>query len=186
MAEFYIQQSKPRWLIVPVLIAFVGMLIYVLPDKQPKVQERQKIDMSGSTGDFIKKFSKTAVTESKAFKIPASVILAVAASNSECYDHPEHHNMFYLPPDTNWEGQVITYATQDGGQYTLKKYDTAWGSFRDFSITVLDMTSAQGIDVKGLTVAGWLYVLQDNAMCDAQAVKSIIDKYDLTILDTVK
>jgi len=178
MADYYIQKNKPRWLIVPILIALVGLIVYALPDKAPE----PKVDLSGNTGDFLKKYCKTAVAESKAFKIPASVILAVAAVNSECYDHPEHHNLFNLAPDTNWEGEVITYAAQEGGEYTIRKYDTAWGSFRDFSITVTDYANIQGIDKEYLTIEGWIKLMNDAGLCNGD-MKTVIDRYQLTVLD---
>jgi len=189
MAEFFVLQSKPKIMdkIIITIIFLIGALLYIIPDStEPKVEPRPKVDMSGSQGEFIKKYANVAVKESKAFKIPCSVILAVATVNSECYDHPEHHNLFHLPPDTDWEGSVVTYAEQGGGEYTLKKYDTAWGSFRDFSITVSDLTIAQGVGTEGLTVDGWLYILQEAGLCDAVAVKTVIDKYRLTVLDNVK
>ncbi len=81
---------------------------------------------------FVRRFEKTAISERKKFGVPASVLLACAYLNSYAGQRailPESNNYFALPCTSDWEGETVTI---EGRCY--RKYETAWASFRDFSI----------------------------------------------------
>ena len=81
---------------------------------------------------FLQRFGKVAVSERKKFGLPASVMLACAYVNSFAGQHETAtaaNNFFALPCSDEWEGET---ATLDGK--CVRRYETAWASFRDFSI----------------------------------------------------
>ena len=170
MAEFYIQKKRPismQNIIILAVIAIAGIFL-AMPDSTPPKTEapNRKVDLTGSRGEFIKKYALSGSKEGRSFRIPPSIILGVGATNSEGYVDVQHHNIFRLKPDTNWDGEVITFANQEGGEYTLKKYDSAFGSFRDFSITVCHLTNMLGIKRDTLTREEWVKVLQEADICN--------------------
>lgn len=81
---------------------------------------------------FLKRFAKVAVSERKVFGIPASVLLATAFLNSHAGSNElavEAHNFFLVPCTEDWEGE-----TSDDEHNCVRKYETAWAGWRDFSI----------------------------------------------------
>jgi hypothetical protein len=81
---------------------------------------------------YLRRFGNVAVGERKKFRVPASVLLALSYVNSFSGTREtakQANNFFTLPCSPEFEGQT---ATIDGGCY--RRYDTAWESFRDFSI----------------------------------------------------
>lgn len=81
---------------------------------------------------FIRRFESVAISERKKFGIPSSVLLGCAFVNSNAGKAPwvnRTNNFFGLPCATEWEGGT---ATLDGR--CLRRYDSAWASFRDYSI----------------------------------------------------
>ncbi len=81
---------------------------------------------------FVRRFESVAISERKKFGIPASVILACAYLNSaagKAEGVGQTNNFFALPCSPEWEGEKANV----GGR-CLRRYETAWASFRDFSI----------------------------------------------------
>jgi hypothetical protein len=105
-------------------------------EKQVKRQARE-ID-AGTAGSFLRRFSKVAVSERKKFGIPASVLLGTAFINSHAgLDDRvgKSENCFMIPCDDDWEGD--TYSVNG---CCVRKYETAWDGWRDFSIFMSGQT----------------------------------------------
>lgn len=81
---------------------------------------------------FIRRFESVAISERKKFGIPSSVLLGCALVNSAAGKADwvnRTNNFFALPCSSDWEGGT---ASLDGR--CLRRYESAWASFRDFSI----------------------------------------------------
>ena len=89
------------------------------------------VDQATSTA-FLKRFAAVAVSERKKFGIPASILLASAFLNSHAGLQPagqKANNFFELPCTGDWEGETATV-----GSRCVRKYETPWASWRDYSI----------------------------------------------------
>ncbi|MCB9345107.1 MAG: glucosaminidase domain-containing protein [Lewinellaceae bacterium] len=87
-----------------------------------------------SASAFFKRFSSVAITERKKFGIPASVLLSLAFLNSHAGQDPSAklvNNYFATPCTEDWEGEAASVDNR-----CIRKYETAWYSWRDFSIYV--------------------------------------------------
>lgn len=105
-------------------------------DNQVQRQARE-IDAEVA-GGFLRRFSKVAVSERKKFGIPASVLLGTAFINSHAgLDDRigKSENYFMIPCDDDWEGD--TYSVNG---CCVRKYETAWDGWRDFSIYISGQT----------------------------------------------
>lgn len=93
----------------------------------------QKSSPDGATAvAFLQRFGKVTVSERKKFGVPASVLLACAYVNSAAGQRETAttaNNYFALPCADDWEGETAKI----GGK-CVRRYETAWASFRDFSI----------------------------------------------------
>lgn len=81
---------------------------------------------------FVRRFENVAISERKKFGIPSSVLLGCAFVNSAAGKAGmvnRTNNYFALPCASDWEGGT---ANIDG--QCLRRYESAWESFRDFSI----------------------------------------------------
>lgn len=81
---------------------------------------------------FIRRFESVAISERKKFGIPSSVLLGCAFVNSAAGKADwinRTNNYFALSCAPEWEGGT---ATVDGR--CLRRYGSAWESFRDYSI----------------------------------------------------
>jgi hypothetical protein len=86
----------------------------------------------GAAAEFLKRFSVVAVSERKKFGVPASVLLATAFLNSQAGLNNaalEANSFFAIRCSNDWEG--LTLAVED---HCLRRYETPWASWRDFSI----------------------------------------------------
>jgi hypothetical protein len=105
-------------------------------DNQTQRQARE-ID-AATAGSFLRRFSKVAVSERKKFGIPASVLLGTAFINSHAgLDDRigKSNNYFMIPCDDDWEGD-----TYSANGCCVRKYETAWDGWRDFSIYISGQT----------------------------------------------
>jgi hypothetical protein len=168
---------KLKLILVACFLLGMGLLYYAKTHKEIPTVEPKPVALSTNQETFIKRFLPLALSESKKFNIPVSVIMAVAVTNSECYDHPSHHNIFLLKADSTWEGETITYGTLDTKPYTLRKYETAWASFRDFSITVTNALSRSGVEKERLTVDGWVGILAAEGYCNAVETMKTVGQF---------
>ena len=131
---------------------------------------------------FLKRFAKVAVSERKQFGIPASVLLACAFVNSQAgqlESAKAAHNIFALPCTQDWEGGT----TRIHGK-CLRKYETAWASFRDFSIHLSSQEWYGSLKKSaGKDWRKWADKLGKESVTDAKAMKKVIEEYQLDELD---
>ena len=81
---------------------------------------------------FIRRFESVAISERKKFGIPSSILLGCAFVNSSAGRADwvnRTNNFFALGCASDWEGGTATI----GGR-CLRRYESAWTSFRDYSI----------------------------------------------------
>jgi flagellum-specific peptidoglycan hydrolase FlgJ len=190
--EIYVQKERlisREKLIIIATIAIAGMFLAIPDSPKPSTEthtHHNKVDLRKAQGEFVKRFARLAIEEGKLWNIPPSIVLGVGATNSQGFVDARHHNLFRLKPDTNWDGHVITFANQDGSEYTLKKYNTPLESFRDFSITVNELIKAKGITNRNdLTTEQWAKILQEADICEVESVIAVIQMYDIGRLDTL-
>ncbi len=84
------------------------------------------------TQKYIQRFKKVAQAENEKFGIPASVVLSLSLIQSKAGTNPvsiDNHNFFALSCDY---GSLGSCSTVGGNQF--RNYNTAWESFRDFSL----------------------------------------------------
>jgi len=131
---------------------------------------------------FLKRFAKVAVSERKQFGIPASVLLACAFVNSQAGQletSKAAHNIFALPCSQEWEGGT----TRINGK-CVRKYETAWASFRDFSIHLSSQEWYGSLKKSaGKDWRKWADKLGKEDVADAKALKKVIEEYQLDELD---
>lgn len=147
--------------------------------QMPALNESAKIS-------FLKRFGHVAAGESKKFKVPASVLLATAYVNSfagrrDCAAGGK--NYFALPCEKDWNG-----ATFMSGERCLRKYDTAWESFRDFSIFLAgQIWFAEARQIAGKDYAQWINIFANNGVSDVrnfeQEAMEVMEAYRLFELD---
>ncbi len=83
-------------------------------------------------GAFLTRFAHVARAEQQKFGIPASIILAVSLLESQAgtaLATESGNSYFGLPATADWEGAVLLHQGRE-----LRRYETAWMSFRDFSL----------------------------------------------------
>lgn len=134
------------------------------------------------TETFLKRFAQVAVSERKKFGIPTSVILACAYSNSLAGQQEfatAANNFFALPCSEDWEGETTTV---DGK--CARKYESAWASFRDFSIY---LSSQEWFGTLKKTAGKdwhkWVEKLDAEGLSKAKTMRKVIEAYHLDELD---
>jgi flagellum-specific peptidoglycan hydrolase FlgJ len=158
-------------------------LLGIVPD-HPKDRSPEIADLDAAkTEAFLKRFAKVARSECKQFGVPTSVILASAFVNSKSgllESATTGNNYFALPCTDNWEGETI----QIKGN-CLRKYESAWASFRDFSI-YLSSQEWYGSTKKnaGKDWHQWAKKLDKEGVSDAKAMGKVIEAYQLEELDS--
>lgn len=139
---------------------------------------------AAQTEAFLKRFAPVVVSERKKFGIPASVMLAAALVNSQAgtaASLKESHNFFAIPCGDNWEGETTV-----SGDNCLRKYETAWASFRDFSIYLSsqdwtgELKKSAAKDWKT-----WAEKLGKVGISNTKAMKQVIETYQLEELDGI-
>ncbi|MBL7808482.1 MAG: glucosaminidase domain-containing protein [Saprospiraceae bacterium] len=156
-------------------------LLGFVPDESDRLKTKQNSAPADAEA-FLKRFASVAVSEKKKFGIPVSVILAAAYVNSECAQNEavsEANNYFALPCSDDWEGETVTISGD-----CLRQYETAWASFRDFSIYL----SSQEWFAKMKKTAGkdwekWVEKLDDAGIAKSGKMSKIIQEFDLMELD---
>ncbi len=135
---------------------------------------------------FITRFGKVAVGEQSKFGIPASVLVASGLVNSFAGGRDlatGANNFFAMPCTPTWTGKT---STSNGKCF--RRYDTAWDSFRDFSVAVSGQPDFLKMkkSVKN-SPEKWLENLEQAGFSDVQnfseeALK-LVKKYRLQDLD---
>jgi hypothetical protein len=109
-----------------------GESLLGFPAESPLASNQKQAPSKAAAIAFVRRFENAAISERKKFGIPASVILACAFVNSEAGKEDfvaKTNNFFALPCSPDWEGE-----TKNVGGRCLRRYETPWASFRDFSI----------------------------------------------------
>ncbi len=106
-------------------------LLDLSSSSRPQAAPEPVVDKPAAVA-FIRRFENVAVSERKKFGIPSSILLACAYVNSTAGKADwvnRTNNFFALPCEPDWEGETATINGK-----CLRRYESAWASFRDFSI----------------------------------------------------
>lgn len=133
---------------------------------------------------FIERFQKVAIAENEKFGIPASIVLAVAIVQSHCGTNK-------LSDDNrNYFGLICEYgklgSCSDSGEISFRSYETAWESFRDFSL----FCRKNFAPLKGKNYLTWAKGMEMSGFGEGEQFSSqviqIIENYRLFELDVSK
>ncbi len=130
---------------------------------------------------YLTRFAKVAREEQKRYGIPASIILAVSLHQSAAGKRDlalNVHNHFAMPCNANWNG-----ACREFQGHTYRKYDSAWASFRDFSLFAKEnFARLQGADYQA-----WALALEGDGFAEtddfAKEIIAIIEGFRLDSID---
>jgi flagellum-specific peptidoglycan hydrolase FlgJ len=158
-----------------------ALLGFVTEAPKPQGATTEDVDAAKAEA-FLKRFAAVAHSERKKFGIPASVILACAYVNSNAGQNEvslKANNFFALPCTDEWEGETIKVKGN-----CVRRYETAWASFRDFSIFLSSQewfgSLKKSGDKNGLK---WAEKLGAEGLANASAMKKVIEEFDLQELD---
>ncbi|MFM9948877.1 MAG: glucosaminidase domain-containing protein [Saprospiraceae bacterium] len=149
------------------------------PKERPPEMDEASV---AKTEAFLKRFANVALSEHKKFGVPASVILACAYANSQVGQRESAltaNNFFALSCAEDWEGETA----QIGGQ-CVRKYESAWASFRDFSIHLSSqewfgtLKKSAGKDWRK-----WVEKLGTEGVSNAKTMQKVIETFKLAELD---
>lgn len=146
----------------------------ILPESAGLSRTLPSVDKAAAIA-FVRRFEKVAISERKKFGIPSSVLLACAFVNSSAgqrsFVEPAN-NFFALPCTADWEGET---ATVDGR--CLRKYESAWASFRDFSIYLTSQEWFGSVKKNaGKDWQAWVREIAERDVCDVPNVKNELEK----------
>jgi hypothetical protein len=152
----------------------------------PDIADKQSPDAEEITQAyaeaFLKRFASVAVSERKKFGIPVSVILAAAYVNSKAGKNEaatKANNYFALSCANDWEGETA----QISGS-CLREYESAWASFRDFSIYLSSQEWFGALKKSaGKDWRKWAKKLGEENISRTDKMLSIIEQFDLQELD---
>ena len=162
-------------------------LLGVKPASAISTSEKQSLDFSESEViAFLDRFADVARNEHHRYGIPASVILSAALLHSKAGTADAAttaNNFFSLPCTTDWIGPQ----RQVEGQ-CLRKYETAWLSFRD---NTLFLTSGRFADLKERfdpnDYKSWCMEIEERGYPGGKKVGqlmiALIERYQLTNWD---
>lgn len=158
-----------------------ALLGFVTETPKPKGPSTEDVDAAKAEA-FLKRFASVAHSERKKFGIPASVILACAYVNSNAGQQDvalKANNFFALPCSDEWEGESLKVNGD-----CVRRYETAWASFRDFSIFLSSQewfgALKKSADKNGLK---WAEKLGAEGVSNASAMKKVMEEFDLQELD---
>ena len=152
----------------------------------PDASSEKRLDAEPANGQkaeaFLKRFAPVAVSERKKFGVPASVILACAYVNSEAGQSESAtaaNNFFALPCADAWDGE-----TEQIEGDCFRKYESAWASFRDFSIHLSSQEWYGSLKKSaGKDWEKWVEKLGSEDVSNGKSMKKIIEAYKLHELD---
>lgn len=135
---------------------------------------------------FLRRFKTTAQGESRKFGMPASVLLSLAYVNSFAGSRntvEQAGNYFALPCTTHWDGNTASI-----DELCFRRYETAWESFRDFSIHMSTQDWYGTVRKQaGTDWEKWLDEIGNKGLSDVagseQELRRVIEKYRLFELD---
>lgn len=159
-------------------------LLGFVPEAEAKIAQEDSRISDAKAEAFLKRFAQVALSEKKKFGAPASVILACAYANSKAGSQEaatSANNFFALPCTDDWEGE-----TQSIDGKCMRKYESAWASFRDFSIFLSSqewfgsLKKSAGKDWKA-----WTEKLGEENIADTRTMRSVIEQFHLQELDGI-
>lgn len=160
-------------------------LLGYVPESSGSLPSAVSVVSDEKTEAFLKRFASVAMSERKKFGIPASVILAASFANSragQLETATAANNYFGLSCSTDWEGETA----QIGGS-CLRKYESAWASFRDFSIHLTNQEwFGSHKKSAGKDWQKWVEKLGKSDIADPKAMRTLIETYKLDELDNLK
>lgn len=149
-------------------------MLDILPGSSGVRSDRPSLDKAAAVA-FVRRFEKVAVSERKKFGIPSSVLLACAYVNSYAGQRSgleQTNNYFALPCTSDWEGET---ATADG--HCVRKYASAWESFRDFSIYLTSQEWYGSVKKSaGKDWQAWVREIADKGIFEVPNVKNELEK----------
>ncbi len=158
--------------------ALLGFVPETPKERSPEMSEVS----AAKTEAFLKRFAQVAVSEHKKFGTPSSIILACAYSNSQAGQRETAtaaNNFFALPCGDGWENETA----QIGGQ-CVRKYESAWASFRDFSIYLSSQEWFGSFKKSaGKDWRKWAEKFGSEGVGNAKAMQQVIEAYRLEELD---
>jgi hypothetical protein len=158
-----------------------ALLGFVPDDSDKKMPEQD--DLSEKDAElFLKRFAHVALSEKKKFGIPVSIILASAYVNSKAGKSEaakKAHNYFALPCAEDWEAETITVSGQ-----CMREYESAWASFRDFSIFLSSQEWFGAMKKSaGKNWRKWAEKLGEEDISETARMVKLIEEFDLQELD---
>ncbi|MBB4080455.1 hypothetical protein GGR28_003089 [Lewinella aquimaris] len=134
---------------------------------------------------YLERFGHVAQAEQKKFGIPASVILATGLLYSragQAAGARDLNNYFGLGCTADWNG-----ATGRSGGECMRRYETAWTSFRDFSLHVTSGSFSRMTQFDARDYRRWSAGLQELGLNNdgtlAAQLQRTIDRYELARFD---
>ena len=159
-------------------------LFGLVPDDAKKQSPDTREISDAKAEAFLKRFTPVALSERKKFGIPASVLIACAYVNSQAGQSEaslEANNFFALDCEDNWEGETTEI---DGN--CMRKYESAWASFRDFSI-YLSSEEWFGSLKKAAGKDGeiWMKKIRKEGFANTKEMQKVMEAYNLYELDSI-
>ncbi len=156
-------------------------LLGLVPDSSKESKEEILEIDPGQAKAFLKRFASVALSEHKKFGIPTSILLAAAYSNSQAGQSKSARiakNYFALPCGEGWENET----TQVNGQ-CVRQYESAWASFRDFSIYLSSQEWFGSLKKSaGKDWHKWVEKLGEEGVAKTKEMQQVIELYQLDAL----
>ena len=148
---------------------------------EPDLYERLTAQAEADVEAFVTRFAHVAQAEQEKFGIPASVVLAsglLYSRGGQAAAVRDLNNYFRLGCTDDWTGPR---GTADGA--CMRRYESAWTSFRDFSLTVTGGPYAKLTQFGPRDYRRWAAGMQELGFQDNDALASeiqrTIDRYQL-------
>lgn len=158
-----------------------ALLGFVPDGPRESTIDKEEIDATQAEA-FLKRFAQVAVSERKKFGIPTSIILACAYSNSlagQQESASDANNFFALTCSDGWEGETLKIEGK-----CVRKYESAWASFRDFSIYLSSQEWFGTLKkTAGKDWQQWVEKLDAEGVSKAKTMRKVIEAYHLEELD---
>ncbi len=157
-------------------------LLGFVPER-PKERPPEMGDVDAAKAEaFLKRFAHVAFSEHKKFGMPASLILACAYANSQAGQRETAtaaNNFFSLSCADGWEGETVEISGK-----CVRKYESAWASFRDFSIYLSSQEWFGSLKKSaGKDGRKWAEKLGSEGLANAKAMLKVMEMYNLQELD---
>ncbi|WP_116108081.1 glucosaminidase domain-containing protein [Lewinella sp. IMCC34191] len=157
----------------------------IFGSSEPDLYERLNGQPEADIDAFLTRFGHVAQAEQEKFGIPASVILATGllySRSGKGTTAQSLNNYFRLPCGADWQG-----ATGQADGSCLRRYESAWTSFRDFSLTLTAGEYTRLAQFGPRDYRRWSAGMQELGFLDneqlATDIQRTIDRYQLFRFD---